>query len=223
MRTSWLTLLAQRGDRVEARLGVGAVQRGERQARGDFLLDAGIRFHAEPLAQQRHGRVVQRPQHVPHRVQPHRRVRARQREVRHGGPQRAPQAVVRADFGQAVRGGGSGVLQRQRIDQIEGIRVGRLDDEDLLIAVAEVETVFQERREDGADARMAALAQPFDDARLVGVSRPRAARRASARKVASVGWAEIGRVRELRPKGRAAAEAATARPTGGVSLLVVLS
>ena len=41
------------------------------------------------------------------------------REVRHGRPQRAPQAVVRADFGQAVRRGGAGILQRQRIDQIE--------------------------------------------------------------------------------------------------------
>ena len=46
--------------------------------------------------------------------------------------------------------------------------VGGLDDEDLLVAVAEVEPIFEERREHRPRARMAARDQPLDDRFLVG-------------------------------------------------------
>ena len=86
--------------------------------------------------------------------------------------------------------------------KLRGSAVGRLDDKNLLIAVAEIEPVFQERREDRADARMTALAQPFDNTRLVGVRRlPQLAERRQE----SLRRSEIGRVPGLRPKGRAAA------------------
>ena len=95
--------------------------------------------------------------------------------------------------------------------KIEGIALGRLDDKDLLIVVAEIEPVFQERREDRADARMTALAQPFDNACLVGVRRlPQLAER---RQETCVVW-RLGVYRDRRPKGRAAARTATARPHG---------
>ena len=44
-RTSWLTLWLSVAIASRRAFGVRAVQRGERQARGDFLLDAGIGFH----------------------------------------------------------------------------------------------------------------------------------------------------------------------------------
>src|SRR5258706_7144583 len=54
---------------------------------------------------------------------------------------------------------------------MKGIPLSRLNDKDLLIVVAEIESVFQECRQDRADARMTALAEPFDNICLVGVGR----------------------------------------------------
>ena len=44
-------------------------------------------------------------------------------------------------------------------------------DAHLLIAVVEIESIFEERGKDRLDAGMFALAEPLDDARLVGVRR----------------------------------------------------
>ena len=56
----------------------------------------------------------------------------------------AAQMVVRHDIGDVVARGGAGRFQGERIDQVErgSIFLARLDDEDLLILIAEVETVF---------------------------------------------------------------------------------
>ena len=90
-----------------------AVQRGQRQAVADFVLHAGIRFHAEPLAQQRTVGSSSDREHLPHRVQPHRRVRARQIEVR----QRYVASALRSSLLVPIlvrlsRGAGPGILQR---------------------------------------------------------------------------------------------------------------
>src|SRR5437763_1867769 len=47
------------------------------------------------------------------------------------------------------------------------ISLGRFNDNDLLIRIAEIETVFHERSKHRADARMACLAQTFDDRFLI--------------------------------------------------------
>ena len=47
--------------------------------------------------------------------EPHRRIRARQRELRQRHPQDAPQSVVSADLTQAARRGRADLLQRERI------------------------------------------------------------------------------------------------------------
>src|SRR5258708_1662524 len=81
---------------------------------------------------------------------------------------------------------------------MERILLGRLDDKNSLVVVAEIEPIFHERREDCADARMAALAQPFDNTRLVGVGRlPQLAER---RQKTCVIW-RLGVNRDYVPKG----------------------
>ena len=68
----------------------------------------------------------------------------------------------------------------------------------LLVAVAEIEPVFQEGREDGADARMPALAQPFDDS---SPCRSSVASRSSPRAAGNLRHREIGRwYRESTPE-----------------------
>ena len=126
--------VAQRRDRVETRLAVRAIESGQRQAGGDFLLHAGIGFHAASLAQNRDGRVVQRPQHVPHRVQPDRQhpgstARSAPRSSSACAANRCScrfwSGYRRARIRQSFSDSGSIRLKR--------IAFGRLDDEDLLI------------------------------------------------------------------------------------------
>jgi hypothetical protein len=212
--------VAQRGDRRETRLALSGPSSAAsaRPVAISFLTPEFVSTRAARAAAPRS--FVQRPRHLRTASKAHRCIRARQPEVRHVVSQ-MPQAVVRADFGQAIRGADPALLQRKRIDQIEGIRIGRLDDKNLLIAVAEIEPVFQQRREDRANARMTASGSAVRQYSPCRSTKPPASSPSVDRKALRP-W-EIGRVPELRPKGRAAAQTATARPRGGISLLVVLS
>ncbi len=68
------------------------------------------------------------------------------------------------------RRGRAGVFQRQGIDQIRaGSTSADLGDKNFLIAVAEIKAAFEECRKNRTNARMPALAQAFDNHRLVGV------------------------------------------------------
>ena len=159
----------QRRDRLQTRFRIAAVERGERQAGLDFRLHAGVGFDANPLAQQRQARLVERAHHFRHRVEPHRRLGARQREAGHRRPEHSSQAVVRAHLGQLVACGGARVLQGQRIDQLErGERVvAGPGDEDLLVGDAVVQAIFEKRGQRLANARMIGAAEAFDDRGLV--------------------------------------------------------
>src|SRR5258708_35957541 len=81
---------------------------------------------------------------------------------------------------------------------MERILLGGLDDKNFLVVVAEIEPIFHERREDCADARMTALAQPFDNTRLAGVGRlPQLAER--RQKTCVIGRLSVNR--DYVPKG----------------------
>ncbi len=62
-------------------------------------------------------------------------------------------------------GAGPHGLQRLRIDQVKcgWIAFSRFDDNDLLVVVSKKKPVFQKRRQNRADTRVACLAQTFDD------------------------------------------------------------
>ena len=175
----------------EARRGVGAVERGQRQAGVDLRLDARhrsrrrLRSRSSATRRSSSDRSISRD-----RVEPHAGVGTREREARHGRAQHAPQPVVRADLGQLVRRRGAGVLQRQR--DRSGRATAALSSADLTMKtfwslVAEVEPVVEQRRQDGASARMAALRSAARRSLPCRRSWPRAARRASTRNVASSG------------------------------------
>ena len=51
--------VAERVDRGETRLGIRTIERGERQSRGNFILDLGIGFHGGAIAQELHIAFVQ--------------------------------------------------------------------------------------------------------------------------------------------------------------------
>ena len=143
-----------------------------------------------------------------HRVEPHRRVGARQREARHGRPQHSSQAVVRADLGQVVAGGGAGVLAAtadRRARATASVVVGRLDDEDLLVGVADVEPIFEQRRQHGAHARMAGLRRAGRRSLPCRRSWPRAAPPSAARNRRPADCASAGRRRTAASSTRRAA------------------
>ncbi len=186
--------VAQRGDRLrDARCVSEPSSAASARAVAISFLTPEFVSTPRRCAQQRHGLLVQRARHLPHRVQAHRRIRARQaRSAPRWSAERCRKPLFVPILVEAIRGGGSGILQGQRIDQIEGIRIGRLDDKNLLIAVAVIEPVFQQRREDRADAaddRSGSAVRQYSPCRSTS---PRAARRASTGKLAS--FAEIGRV-----------------------------
>ena len=111
----------------------------------------------------------------------------------------------------------------KRVNQIKLRRIsfGRLDQENHLIFVAVIESILQERGQDGSDIPVTALAQPFDDRLLVG---KRSFAQLPDRDSGRLRRPTFGRRVRRRPSRRAvAAGAATARPAGGETSLVVLS
>ncbi len=71
-----------------------------RQRQPDFNLfgDAGVPLDADPRAQQRNVRIVERAQHLFHGRQARRGVRPREIDARDRRPQRPSQSIVRADL-----------------------------------------------------------------------------------------------------------------------------
>ena len=200
-------------DCVETRLGVRSVQRRQRKCRGDFLLDAASRFPT-PLRSRSSATVASSSD---------RSIRARPPAARRRRDCDKPKWAtvvlntrLRRLFVPIFVRLSAGAVPASLSDSgsirssVSGSPSVDLTMNDLLIVVAEIETVFQERRENRADTRMTALAQPLDNRFLVRNTPPRATRRASTRKARR---SEIGRGLEERSKGRAAAGTATARPT----------
>ena len=76
--------------------------------------------------------------------------------MRQSGSYRASQPVVGANSGESVRGGRTRFGGRHRIDEIvrRAIPFGRLDDEELLVGVADEQPILQKRSEDVASARV---------------------------------------------------------------------
>ena len=151
-------------------MAIAGIERHECQAGFDLGLHRRIRFQVDTLAQQRGARFVERAQHFLHGGEPHRALSVREVEPRHGNLQLSSQPVVRPNFDQIIPAAGTGRFQRDGIDEIERLEavVRRLDDEDLLVADAKVQTVVEKRGEHRPCARMAAFAQTFDKPLLVG-------------------------------------------------------
>ena len=148
-----------------------------------------------------------------HRRQPHARHRDRTSRTCASAMRRCRRSSLLVPIlVSAVGGGRAGRLERHRIDQIERrLPSARLDDEHRVVAVAEVEPVFEQRREHRADAGMPRRDEPLDDRLPCRRSRPRGSSPSAARKASS--WADwaAGR-RSAAPAGRAAARERTASP-----------
>ena len=158
--------MAQRGNRGKARLLIRSIQRGKGQSRANLIFYFGIGFDAVSSPQQLQIPRVKILLHVSHGFQAHRHIRARQPKASERRLQDAAQMIIGDDFGTVDRRGGSGTFQGKRIEQIVDGRVfgfPGLDDENLLILIAEEETVFQQSGEDGPNTRMAAFGQTLDD------------------------------------------------------------
>ena len=187
--------------------GVGAVERRQRQAGLDLALHAGVGLDAGALAAAaRRVASSSDAQHLLHGREPDRRVGARQREPRQRRPQDAPQPVVGADLRQVGRAAPS---RRPRASADRPARataalvVGGLDDDDLLVRRAEVEAVFEQRREHRPRAGVAARDQPLGDRFLVGEAR--LAQLAEQRGENAVVW----RLRRTAERRRAATDEAS--------------
>ena len=198
---------------------IAAVERRQRQAGFDLLLDAACRFRRRPAARSSAmARLVERRSIS---------CTASSRTAGSGLDsskratvvlQHPPQPVVGADLGQLVSRREPAAFERHRIDQLERRRalVGRLHDEDLPILDA-----GQYSRSSSRAARTGrALACPVRRAARRSSpcprSWPRAVRRACARNASSADWADAGA--PGRRGWRAAARAAShAEPTRSAS------
>src|SRR5215472_5131113 len=73
--------------------------------------------------------------------------------------------VVGDDLAKVIRRRRTGTFEGKGIDQIERweILFPRLDQEDLLILITEVQAIFEKGGKNGLDVRMTTLRQPLDD------------------------------------------------------------
>ena len=161
----------QRADCRQADGRVRTVQIGHGQAGGNFRFHFGIGFDSHPLPQKLYVAFVQILFNILRRTQPHRGVRAGQAKAGQSRLQDAPQMVVGSDFGEILDRRGTRVFHRDGIDQSKRcgiIRRGRLQQENHLIVVAEVQAVFEHGRQRGLHVGMPALRQLPDDGFLIG-------------------------------------------------------
>jgi hypothetical protein len=165
--------VGEHGDRVEPRVRVGAVERCQREPDFDLVPHAGVGLDLRSHAQLRNGLRVERLQHRLDGGEPHGRIGARQTETRHECPQTRSQAVVRADLREIAARRRPGARKRHRIDQLERgeVLISRLDDDDLLVRLADEQTILEQRRQDGAERRVVSRAEPLDDLLFLGEAR----------------------------------------------------
>ena len=142
---------------------------------------------------------VERLQHRLDGGEPHGRNAARQTETRNERTQTRSQAVVRADLREIAARRRPGVRERHRIDQLERgeVVISRLDDEDVLVRLADEQTIFEQRRKDRPDRGIVSRAEPLDDLLFLGEAR----RGQLAQRRAQIAGARLSERRRRRDAG----------------------